>query len=623
MVKILLALVIVVTLLAGFFYTSPSVDVSAQEPLPSTRITKDWGYEYTALTGDKIEVGDKSTTEFKPTLKLERWGGEAYIKVSLPTTEKTTPKTTTEKVVWEGQTVDAHFYPLEPTEQYELGGFEFEVILKEKPLTNKIVLNFETQNLKFYYQPPLTEEFESGWSKEFQCDILVTETEVTNTKIGDILVHRPENVVGSYAVYHATKGGMVTPQDVAKGITTGQGFMIYRPKMIDARGAWVWGEQLIDLKMGKQIITIPQWFLDTATYPIRHAAGDTFGWTNKGGSSHSGLLSGVIRGLDATGAAGTGTSISLYVSDAAATPKIKCALYKADESFVKGTVEWTYDESDGFHAFNFTDNPTVEAINYVICGWADGLVFIWYNVVANAGEQDSQAYDGWPTPASFTNWGVQISIYCTYTPDVGVVAPTVVTNNATAVQETTATLSGNITATGGENCTARGFQWDIDTGAPYADNWTEAGSFGVGNFTHGATSLPTGTTIYYRAGANNTAGWGWGSEVTFLTKTVAPPVAPSGIHPEVVPEVIVPSVGTEHIAWFIPLVLFSVLAFRVSDALLFMLAGGSSLMIGFRWYDLFTTNVGLSVGILLVAYSLVCLGFALQCIFWRERTSEE
>ena len=104
----------------------------------------------------------------------------------------------------------------------------------------------------------------------------------------------------------------------------------------------------------------------------------------------------------------------------------------------------------------------------------------------------------------------------------GVVAPTVVTNAATSVEETTATLSGNITATGGANCTDRGFQWDTDTGVPYADNWTENGNYGVSNFTHGLTALTKGELYYYRAGANNTAGWGWGAEVTFLTKPDPP-----------------------------------------------------------------------------------------------------
>lgn len=104
----------------------------------------------------------------------------------------------------------------------------------------------------------------------------------------------------------------------------------------------------------------------------------------------------------------------------------------------------------------------------------------------------------------------------------GASAPTVVTNAASSVEDTTATLSGNITATGGENADYRGFEWDTDSGAPYSSNWTEGGDFGTGEFTHGISSLPEGTTIYFRAIAHNSGGWGYGDEETFLTKPAAP-----------------------------------------------------------------------------------------------------
>jgi len=102
--------------------------------------------------------------------------------------------------------------------------------------------------------------------------------------------------------------------------------------------------------------------------------------------------------------------------------------------------------------------------------------------------------------------------------------PTVVTNAVEDVEETTATLSGNITHLGGwADADDRGFEWDIDSGAPYADSWSEAGSFSTGVFTHGVTGLVRGELYYTRAMANNDEeGWGYGSEVTFLTKPNAP-----------------------------------------------------------------------------------------------------
>ena len=104
-------------------------------------------------------------------------------------------------------------------------------------------------------------------------------------------------------------------------------------------------------------------------------------------------------------------------------------------------------------------------------------------------------------------------------------APTVTTGNASSVEETTATMNGNITDVGGENCDIRGFEWDTDSGSPYAENWTEAGSFGTGNYSHGLTGLTKGELYYGRAIAHNSAGWGYGSEITFLTK----PDEPTGL----------------------------------------------------------------------------------------------
>ena len=101
-------------------------------------------------------------------------------------------------------------------------------------------------------------------------------------------------------------------------------------------------------------------------------------------------------------------------------------------------------------------------------------------------------------------------------------APTVTTSTESSVEETTATLNGEITFTGNQNATARGFQWDTDSGAPYAFSWYGTGDFGTGIFDHGITGLTEGDCYYYRAYATNPTGTGYGSEEKFLTKPVAP-----------------------------------------------------------------------------------------------------
>jgi len=206
----------------------------AKEPIAINSTT----FEVELSGGDKVEIGDKEAVDFKPHLKFNRWGGECFIKMGLPTTEKVTPIVEAGKVKWIGNKVDAHLYPLEPTTMNELGGFEFEIVLKEKPATNEIVFDFEAQGLRFSYQPPLTQQ----------------EIDAGNVS--------PDNVVGSYAVYHIAKKN--------NQYGTGKAFHLYRPQAEDAYGKKVWCGLSIDryIDPTSMVITVPQTFLDEATYPV-------------------------------------------------------------------------------------------------------------------------------------------------------------------------------------------------------------------------------------------------------------------------------------------------------------------------------------------------------------------
>ncbi len=108
----------------------------------------------------------------------------------------------------------------------------------------------------------------------------------------------------------------------------------------------------------------------------------------------------------------------------------------------------------------------------------------------------------------------------TFTYTSGVAAPTCTTESYSNVEDTTATVTGNITATS-ENCTAVFVQWGTSTGV-YTDNETDAGDYPVDQYNVNLTGLPSGTTIYARFGATNTGGNGYGDEISFLTKPAAP-----------------------------------------------------------------------------------------------------
>ena len=117
----------------------------------------------------------------------------------------------------------------------------------------------------------------------------------------------------------------------------------------------------------------------------------------------------------------------------------------------------------------------------------------------------------------------QLTTYCTqlwveidYTPAIE--APTVTTQAVTSIGTTTATGNGNITNTGGENCSKRGVCWNT-TGSPTVadDKSEETDSFGTGAFTRPMTGLTPGEHYYVKAYAYNSQGYGYGGEVEFTT----------------------------------------------------------------------------------------------------------
>lgn len=69
---------------------------------------------------------------------------------------------------------------------------------------------------------------------------------------------------------------------------------------------------------------------------------------------------------------------------------------------------------------------------------------------------------------------------------------------------------------------------------------------------------------------------------------------------------------------FLPLVFFCVLAFWKNNPVLFMLAAGAALFNGIYWYDKYDSPIGLSIGLILIAFSVYCLGMAFRYIFWRS-----
>ncbi len=379
--------------------------------MPITKLT-DTTYKVDLLGGDKVEVGDKDLTEFKPHVKFNRWDGEGFIKLGLPTGKTGEPVIDGNTIKWIEPDLEADFYPIETRivivknkdgedvefKQCERGGFEFEVILKKKPLTNKIVLDMETQGLVFHYQPPLTqEEIEKG------CI-------------------RPDNVVGSYAVYHSAKSKFHSNTDDAEKYKCGKAFHIYRPKITDAEGNWIWGAFDRDAVEVKQlIITIDQEWLDNAHYPI--VIDPTFGYTDEGASSGAYSGNDIYGSLHTAPANGIANSISAYGTRHYDNRYIKGVI--ADHNDLTILADGVSDVSESYWGISTkwltaeysSSTALVASHEYVLGIIVSGSFYLRYD----SGDTDQGHYDtsndyGTPTDPTDAQHNNNIySIYCTYT----------------------------------------------------------------------------------------------------------------------------------------------------------------------------------------------------------------
>jgi len=366
----------------------------------------------------KITIGDKDKTEFVPDIELKRWN-EISFKIK-PNLEGVATKD--KDLTFEGEKIKFDT-PKISFEMYEYtegeGGYKFIWYLNEKPATNKVEFQIETSGLNFFRQPSLTEEYQNGYSEEFQKEIVVSETQVKDLE-GNVLVERPENVVGSYAVYHQTKGGM---NDInGKEYKTGQAFMIYRPHIIDAEGKETWGN--LHIENGIYSVEIPQDFLDTCRYPIK--SNDTFGYTTAGGSFTFTAANRAFISKGSPTSSGTVSKISIYAARNTADTNFKGVIWLVSDKTiitngVAGTV--TITGAASWLDVNYGTNPdVVSGTNYYVGGVSDvsgGYLLYNTGVSGDGGISESNSY---ATPISLGTIGVndrRHSIYATYTASGG------------------------------------------------------------------------------------------------------------------------------------------------------------------------------------------------------------
>lgn len=153
-----------------------------------------------------------------------------------------------------------------------------------------------------------------------------------------------------------------------------------------------------------------------------------------------------------------------------------------------------------------TANPTTSNTK-VVNGSGNGAFSATVNSLPIATTVYVRAF---ATNSAGTSYGSQISFTT-----LAVAVPTLTTATPGSITINSAVLGGAVTYDGGATASPRGIVWSTSTNPTTADNTVPSGGFYT--FSDVVTALPSGTLIYVRAYATNSAGTGYGPQVSFTT----------------------------------------------------------------------------------------------------------
>lgn len=384
----------------------------------SDQIKKEYRQELNSLVKDAkdensmaVVVGEKMETDFVPNIEFQRWENEVSLKIK-PKIDGVATKDKTlgfekNKIKFGTPKIEYNFYDLGITNETPEGGYEIEVILNEKPESNKIEFNIESRGLEFIYQPELPDS------------VLTTDkggNPVYRDKNGNI---RPENVVGSYAIYLIENK---TNWIGGKIYGTGKFGHIFRPRIVDGAGNWIWG--ILKIEDDTMSVEIPQDFLDTAVYPIRHASGTVMGYNTAGGSyinrAGSPSSESTINGsLFASGGAGTLDDINVYLWGCS-NEHFALAVYNSTLAKLSSTLEQTQVAAKQWYTAIAISGSISNANYWLVFNQATCDLYLYYDGgAANQGITKVQTYGTWPDPIATPSYNTnKYSIYANYTPTV-------------------------------------------------------------------------------------------------------------------------------------------------------------------------------------------------------------
>jgi len=323
--------------------------------------------------------------------------------------------------------------------------YEFEIELSKAPQDGIVEMDIETENLKFLYQDALNIEMAS--------------TTCTPTLCGE--VSRPENVVGSYAVYHETKEGDLTKLG-GENYKAGKVFHIYRPKLIDANGDWIWGELYVDTALGILRITGDTSWYSKAAYPV--IVDPTFGFTSIGGSSYTTNTDYVIGGIFTAPEDGIIESISFYnLSGTYDDGPVRVGVYVGpDQYLISGNSGNVSLSAGAWVSDDLESEVKIESgEEYTLSHWSEEAS-MRYDTLTNGAKRESDAFpsDWWNSYMTGT-LSYKLSIYATYTTDIST-GEFIIGDASSAMYDVTSYLSHITAASARLSTTTYVFAYDYD-----------------------------------------------------------------------------------------------------------------------------------------------------------------
>ena len=243
---------------------------------------------------------------------------------------------------------------------------------------------------------------------------------------------------------------------------------------------------------------------NNTTYPAPHIVGSGTSYYYYNSASNSLVFT--------TGSAGS-DAYAVLPEFTSPLNTLKLSFWRAMESASYGTLYVGYVTDRENIAATFTSVATITSIVHSGTG-GGGVDSVDFSALSNIPATGYIAF----------HWNYTTSFYSCCIDDINVTSngsgpvvtdPTVTTNDASAIAQTSATLNATITNPDGVAITAKGFEWKTTTGGTY----TQIAGTGTGNtFTANLTNLTANTSYTFKAFITFNGNTVYGTEKTFTTQ---------------------------------------------------------------------------------------------------------